>query len=104
MSFIKNVEIMDGKADTIYSALSNKCEKCGEIGFGRDEASIMIQHKKIALKLKWKNLKILSIHCHNYRLALAILPFFKESTFLRKKKILLFNMLVFFIVLILIIS
>ena len=31
ISFIKDVEITDGKFDTIYLALSNKITKCGAI-------------------------------------------------------------------------
>ena len=42
MSLIKNVEITDEKADTIYSALSNEIKKCGGVeslcGFGSDRA------------------------------------------------------------------
>ena len=45
ISFIKDVEITDGKADTIYSALSNKIEKCGRVKslrrFGCDGVSVI---------------------------------------------------------------
>ena len=34
VSFIKDVEITGGKADTIYSTLHNEIEKCGVVGFG----------------------------------------------------------------------
>ena len=34
ISFIKDVEIKSGYADTIYSALSNEIEKCCGFGFG----------------------------------------------------------------------
>lgn len=76
ISFIKDLEILDGKADTIFSALETEIEKCGGIGkmsgFGSDGASVMIGHKDgVASKLKRKNNKIISIHCHNHRLALA---------------------------------
>ena len=64
-------------------------------GFGSDGASVIIGHKKVASKLKKINPKITSICCHYYRLALPILPFLKESTFLMKKKIyILFNTLI----------
>ena len=40
ISFIKDVEIIDQKADTIYSALSNEIEKCcwdeSLSGYGND--------------------------------------------------------------------
>ena len=92
ISFIKGLEITDGKAGTIYSALRNKIEKCGVVGFGSNGASVIIRHKKVASKLKRDNPKIISIHCHNYRLALAILPFFKENpfpfSFLLRKRVL----------------
>ena len=83
ISFIQDVEITNEKADTIYSALTNKVAKCGGIEslswFGSDGASIIIGHKKVVPKLKRDNTKIISIHCHNYRLAFAILPFFKKK-------------------------
>ena len=51
-SFIKDVEITDGKAYTIYSVLSNEIEKCGEGRFGNDGANVTTGHKNVALKLK----------------------------------------------------
>ena len=57
-------------------------------GFGSDGASVIIGQEKVDSKLKRNNPKMISIHCHNYRLALAILSFFKENTFLMTK---LFN-------------
>ena len=40
ISFIKDVETTDGKADAIYSTISNKIAKCGGVenlsGFGSD--------------------------------------------------------------------
>ena len=89
ISLIKDVEITNGKAYTIYSALNNKTEKCGGFeslcGFESD-ADKMIGHKEVASKLKRNNPKIISIHYHNHRLVLAILSFFKENaTFLMKK-------------------
>ena len=51
ISFIKDVEIKDGKADTTYSALSNKTAKCGGAKslseFGSNEASAIIGWKKL---------------------------------------------------------
>ena len=55
ISFIKDVEITDGKADAIYSALSNKIEKCCGVEnlsrFGSDGTSVIIGLKK-SLKIK----------------------------------------------------
>ena len=51
-SFVKNIEITDGKTDTIYSALSNEIERCGGVGFGSDGVSLIIGHKKNCLKIK----------------------------------------------------
>ena len=45
ISFIKDVEATGKKADTIYSALSNEIEKCGEVEclsrFGSDGANVI---------------------------------------------------------------
>ena len=92
LSFIKDIEITDEKADTIYSVLSNEIQKRGGVeslcGFGINGASVIIGHK-VASKLKIDNLKIISIHCDSYRLALAMLLFFKESTFFMKNNYLI---------------
>ena len=85
ISFTKDVEITDGKADTMHSALSNENEKCGGIGFESDRASVIIGHKKVASKSKRDSIKIISIYCHNCRFEFAILSFFKKSLFLMKK-------------------
>ena len=42
ISFIKDVEITDGKADTLYSFFSNEILKCGGVRLRSDGASIMI--------------------------------------------------------------
>ena len=58
ISFIKDIEITDGKTDTIYSALSNKIAKCGAVEslsrFGNDGTSVIIgcKEKKKCLKIK----------------------------------------------------
>ena len=44
----KDIEITDGKADRIYSILSNEIEKCGGVGFESYGASVIIGHKKVA--------------------------------------------------------
>ena len=79
---------IDGKTDTIHPALSNEIEICGGVeslsGFGSDEVSVINGIKKVASKSKSDYLKIISIHYHSYALALAILPFIKESIFLMK--------------------
>ena len=70
-----------------------KLKKCGGVeslsGFGSDGTSVIIGYKKVASKLKKDNPKILSIHCRNYRLALATFPFFNESEFLMKNNYLI---------------
>ena len=82
ISFIKDFEIKDGKIDTIYSVLHNKTEKCGRVeslcSFGSNGTNVIIGHKKAVSKLKRNNPKIISIHCDNHRLTLAML-------FLQKK-------------------
>ena len=49
VSLIEDVEITNGKADTIYSALSNETEKCGRVeslsSFGSDGIGEIIGHK-----------------------------------------------------------
>ena len=82
VSFIKDVEITNEKADTICSALSNEIENLRR--FGSDVASVILGHKRVASKLKRDNRKIVAIHCDNHRLDPAILLFFKENTFLMK--------------------
>ena len=94
ITFNKHVEITDGKTFTIYSALSNEIEKCSGVeslgGFWSDGASVMIEHKEVALELKRNNPKIIFFHYHNHRLAFTIPPFFKESiTYLMKNNYLL---------------
>ena len=52
ISFIKEVEITDGKTDITYSALSSKVAKYGEVEslgrFGSDGMSVIIEHKKLS--------------------------------------------------------
>ena len=68
----------------------NVCEVESFSGFGSDGASVMFGNKGVASKLKRNNPKIISIFCHNHRLALTILTFFKESTtFLMKNNYLM---------------
>ena len=56
-------------------------------GFESDKARVMIEHKKVASKLKRDSLKIISIQSDNHRFVSAMLPFFKENTFLMKNNI-----------------
>ena len=44
MSFIKDIEITDGKADAIYSSSNNEIKKCGVVGFGNDGLSVATGH------------------------------------------------------------
>ena len=89
ISFIKDVEMIDGKADTTYSALSNEIEKYNGveslIGFGSDGASVITEHKKVAPKFKRDNSKIISILCDNHRLGLAKFLSSKKVHFLQKQ-------------------
>ena len=52
ISLIKDVEITDGKADTMYSELSNEIEKCSGVEslcrFGNDGTSVILDIKKLA--------------------------------------------------------
>ena len=88
ISFVKDIEITNGKADTINSALSNEIENCGGVEslsrLGNDKASVINRHKIVAWNLKRDNPKIISVHCHNYRLAHAIIYSFSSQK--RKKK------------------
>ena len=85
---VKMLNSTDRKTDTIYLELNNEIEKYDGVeslsGIRSDGTRVIIGHKKIASKLKMDNPKIISIHCQNYRLTLAMLPFFKLSTFLLK--------------------
>ena len=99
ISFIKQEGEIIG---TIYSVQSNEIEICVESLslFESDGTNVVSGHKKVASKLKRVNTKIISIHCDNQRLALAIVFFFKESIFLMKNN----NLIFYFIMLILIIN
>ena len=52
--FVEGVEITVGKADTMYTALSNEIEKFSRVenfsGFKTDGTSVITGHKKIAPK------------------------------------------------------
>ena len=88
ISFFDYIVITIGKAVTIHSALRKEIEKCSGVenlrGFESDGASVILGHKKVVSQLKRDNHKIIYIHCHNYTLAIAILLFFNENTFLMK--------------------
>ncbi|XP_063806071.1 zinc finger protein 862-like [Pseudophryne corroboree] len=94
VSFINDTEIPDGKSETIFNALSQTIEDCGGfeklVGFGSDGASSMVGHRDgVAAKLKAKNNKIISIHCHNHRLALATKNTFESlNPFLKMDEVL----------------
>ena len=68
ISFIKDAEITDEKADTIYLALSNEIANVvgGGVeslsGFGSDGASAIIGRITVASKLKRNNSKRIFIH------------------------------------------
>ena len=56
ISFIIDVEITSGKADAIFSALSNKIEKCSAVEslswFGSGGASLITGCEKTSLYIK----------------------------------------------------
>ena len=88
--FLKNIEITDGRAETIMDAMrqwvvENKIgfEKC--LGFGSDGASVMVGHKTgVATRMKAVNPFTVSIHCAAHRLALVSSQAAKEIAYMTK--------------------
>ena len=77
-SFISLLEVPNGTASTIFSALQKLCEEEGFdidgklVAFGSDGAAVMIgRHSGVATLLKQKSPWLIANHCVAHRLALA---------------------------------
>ncbi len=77
LEFCANVEIFDGKADTVYKAIVDWLQSVGVninrvSGFGSDDAAVMTGKKAgVGVKLKADNPRIIHIWCAAHRLALV---------------------------------
>ncbi|XP_015930201.2 zinc finger protein 862 [Parasteatoda tepidariorum] len=83
-SFVKNTMIPDGKAETIFTEISQVVDDCGGIhkmsAFVSDGASAMVgKNDGVVAKLKRSNAKIIPINCMNHRLALATKDSFEAT-------------------------
>ena len=76
-SFLKIVELSDGRAETVQEAIlaylrTNSIPLSGLVGFGRDGAAVTIgRNSGVATRLKHRQSVLTSIHCVAHRLALA---------------------------------
>lgn len=77
IEFAANVEVKDGKAETIYSAVlnylnSNNIPVKKLSGLGTDGASVMTgRHNGLAVRLQRLNAKIVAVWCVAHKLALV---------------------------------
>lgn len=77
LEFCANVDIVDGKAETVYKEIINWLGSVGVnvdkvSGFGSDGASVMAGRKAgVGVKLKADNPRIIHIWCAAHRLALV---------------------------------
>ena len=86
--FLQDVQIIDGKADTIFHATKNVIENKLGIdnlsAFGSDGCNTMIGRKNgVATKIKELKPEVINIHCHNHRLALAAKDSFESIPMFR---------------------
>ena len=88
--FLTNIDIPDGRAETIYDALMSwtnekKINLVHLVGFGSDGASVMVGSKSgVATRMKALNPFLVSVHCAAHRLALASSEDTKDITYLTK--------------------
>lgn len=82
LSYVKDVQISDGKAETIFKETRTVIEYLGVdtfVGFASDGCNTMIGRKTgVSTRLKEFKPEIVTMHCHNYRLALAAKDSFQE--------------------------
>ena len=77
IEFAANIEVKDGKADTIYSAVlnylnSNNIPVKKLSGLRTDGASVMTgRHNGLAVRLQMLNTKIVAVWCVAHKLALV---------------------------------
>ena len=88
--YLKVVDIVDGKAETIEQKLIEICGQCGVtlgkvLGFGSDGASVMTGCRTgVAAHLKKHNPEMVFIHCGAHRLALASSQAALEVPYMKK--------------------
>ncbi|XP_045187150.2 zinc finger protein 862-like [Mercenaria mercenaria] len=76
VDFIKDVQVDDGKAETIFSETKVLVEEDLKfesfVGFGSDGCNTMVGKKSgVSTRLKEIKPDLITVHCHNHRLALA---------------------------------
>ncbi|XP_045207438.2 E3 SUMO-protein ligase KIAA1586-like [Mercenaria mercenaria] len=76
VDFVKDIQVDDGKAETIFKAtetlVQNELGMDNFVAFGSDGCNTMIGKKTgVATRLKEIKPEVVTVHCHNHRLALA---------------------------------
>ena len=73
VDYIKDVKVNDGKAETIFTKTKSVVEQINVekfVAFGSDGCNTMIGKKSgVATRLKEMKPEIVTVHCHNHRLA-----------------------------------
>ena len=84
---IKDVKVNDGKAETIFTETKSVVEQINVekfVAFGSDGCNTMIGKKSgVATQLKEMKPEIVTVHCHNHRLALAAKDSFETIKIMR---------------------
>ncbi|XP_060598671.1 E3 SUMO-protein ligase KIAA1586-like [Ruditapes philippinarum] len=87
VDYIKDVKVDDGKAETIFCETKSVIEELNVdnfVAFGSDGCNTMIGKKTgVATRLKAMKPEIVTIHCHNHRLALAAKDSFESIKVMR---------------------
>ncbi|WAR26673.1 EOGT-like protein, partial [Mya arenaria] len=87
IDYLKDVKITDGKAETIFKETEKVVEELGLsnfVGYASDGCQTMIGKKTgVATRLKAIKPGLVTVHCHNHRLALAAKDSFESITLMR---------------------
>ncbi|WAR10050.1 K1586-like protein [Mya arenaria] len=87
VDFIKDVRVFDGKAETIFNETKTVIEDLSVdkfVAFASDGCNTMIGKKTgVSTRLKEMKPEIVTIHCHNHRLALAAKDSFESIKVMR---------------------
>ncbi|XP_052767960.1 zinc finger protein 862-like [Mya arenaria] len=87
IDYLKDVKITDGKAETIFKETEKVVEELGLsnfVGYASDGCQTMIGKKTgVATRLKAIKPGLVTVHCHNHRLALAAKDSFESIPLMR---------------------
>lgn len=87
VNFVKDVPVSDGKAETIFNETKTVIEDLGVdtfVGFSSDGCNTMVGKKTgVSTRLKEYKPEIVTLHCHNHRLALAAKDSFESIKIMR---------------------